>query len=233
MKPKIFVYILSFLLGFTTIHAQNKTTEGNIVAFKKYVLKNVSVSCKKTKDQVVSDSLGHFSIVCGKKDELIIDAAGFETQYFKIKDQNHLNVNMILIQNEEAYKDVVTKGHMTKEVLDYCISNLLVDNNNFDQLSNIYDVIQYVYPSADIVEVSSEFSNSEAQGKQIVLDARGVNSFNASPYALLVVDGMVVNDISGVSPLQVKSVKVLNRNEAGHWGSRGGNGAVEITLKYK
>lgn len=237
MKSSFFAVVLFLLIGLTFSSAQTHIVTGKIVAFKKYPLKNVKISSKKIKTEVFTDSLGNFSITCNKKDQLLFYARGFHEQRYKIKGENSLNANLVVIQAEEAYKDVVKMKYMTKDELNYCIENLLEDNNNFDQLATIYDVIQYVCPQAKVVDQTKDPSVTPgdfgATGKQIMLDSRGVNSINASLYALLVVDGIVTNDISGVNPIDVKSLKVLMGNEAAHWGVRGGNGAIEIILKYK
>ncbi|GAA4235449.1 hypothetical protein GCM10022291_17360 [Postechiella marina] len=236
MKLSFLAVVLFIVFGVNFSSAQTHTVTGKIVAFKKYGVKSVKVSSKKSKTSVFSDALGNFSIACKKNDQLVFSAGGFHTQRLKLKGENKLHVNLVVIQVEAAYKDIVKSGHMTQNDLEYSLEHLLDENNNFDQLANIYDVIQYVYPQAKVVDQNIDPSVTPgdfgATGKQIILDSRGVNSINASQYALLIVDGVVTHDISGVNPIDVKSVKVLMGNKAGHWGVRGGNGAIEITLKY-
>ena len=113
--------------------------------------------------------------------------------------------------------------HLTKEALDYCIDNFMETNNNYDQMSSIYQIIQTVYMGASIEEIDGI--------NRVVIGTRGPNSFYAANHALLVVDGIVVEDISNIHPLEVRTVKVLVGTQAGHWGVRGGNGVVEIKLK--
>lgn len=60
---------------------------------------------------------------------------------------------MIVIQ-EEAYKDVVRMKHMTKDALNYSLENLMDNNNNHDNMANIYDVIQYVYTQAKVIDLA-------------------------------------------------------------------------------
>lgn len=231
-------FLVILLALFTiSVTAQSHTVKGKIVAFKKYPINNVKVSAKKAKTKVFSDSLGNFTITCNKKDHIVFDAAGFQNQRFKLKGEDSLNVNLVLVLDEAAYKDVVRFNHLSKGTLDYSLKYLISENNNFDQLATIYDVVQYVYPQAKIVDPNkvdaADPGDFGATGPQIILDSRGVNSINASLYALLVVDGIPINDISGVHPVEVKTLKVLMGNEAGHWGMRGGNGVVEITTKYE
>ncbi|MEW4923851.1 carboxypeptidase-like regulatory domain-containing protein [Algibacter sp. 2305UL17-15] len=236
MKSSILAFGILFFIGLNINYAQNKKLTGKVVAFKAYPINNVSVSSKKLKTETITDSLGYFTIECRKKDKLTFKAAGFQNQTIKIEDTDSLKVNLILINSKNAFKEVVRKKHMHQSDLDYCINNLIDENNNFDQLLTVYDVIQYVHPSARVTSVTANSSGGNtfgASGNQIILGGQGPNSILASPYALLVVDGIVTGDISGVVPEQIKSVKVLTGSNAGHWGTRGGNGVVEITLKHK
>lgn len=95
---KYFTLVVAFFC-ITFSFSQGHTVKGTIVAFKKYQLNNVKVTAKKAKTEVFSDSLGNFSITCAKKDHLVFDAGGFENQRFKIKGEDSLKVNLILIQD--------------------------------------------------------------------------------------------------------------------------------------
>ncbi len=233
MKHFLFISIF-FLISFHG-HTQDYVIQGNIVAFKKYGLNNVKVKAKKAKTTVFSDSLGNFSITCSKKDQLVFNAGGFQNGRVKLKGRDSISVNLILIENKSSYKDVVNNKHMTQVKLDYCLKNLIDNNNNYDKLGTIFEVIQYVYPQAKITEEGPNQNDNAntfgATGSQVILDARALKSILASPYALLVVNGIVTTDISGITPPEVKTIKVLSSAESGHWGSRGANGVVEITLK--
>lgn len=60
---------------------------------------------------------------------------------------------------------------------------------------------------------------------------RGIGSINSSTDPLFVVDGSTVNDISYISPNDVKSVEVLKDASASIYGSRGACGVILITTK--
>ncbi len=235
MKKIIFVLSLLLVIGTFEISAQTKTVKGKVVAFKAYPVNFVSISAKKNKTKAITDSLGYFTIECHKKDKLVFDAAGFQNAVIKLEDQDSLKVNLIAINNQNAFKDVVRERHMTQSDLDYCVNNLLDDNNNFDQMLTIYEIIQFLHPTARIVSerTTEDGAGFGSTGNQIILDSRGPRSILASPLALLVVDGIATRDISGIEPKQVKNIKILTGSNAGHWGTRGANGVVEITLKYQ
>lgn len=237
MKKLALLCIGMLFFGLNQNNAQTKTISGKVVAFKAYPVNKVSVYAKKSKKEEFTDASGNFTIACKKKDKIVFKAAGFQNKTIKIEDQDSLKVNLIMIENQNAFKDIVREGHMPKSDLDYCIENLMYENNNFDQMLTIYEIIQYVHPAARISSQVTNEANGQnsfgTTGNQIILDARGPRSILASPFALLVVDGIPTRDISGIDPKQVKTIKVLTGSNAGHWGTRGANGVVEITLKNK
>lgn len=222
LKVKIVFVLLIFSLS---LFSQIKIKNAKVVAFKVLPLKGVTVSTKKSKTVVKTDSLGMFSINLVKNDYLIVNAEGFEGYKAKIKNDDPLTINLLYYDNNASYNSVLENKYLSKENLDYAIKNLMADNNIFDRMQNIYEVVQYAYPGA-IFDPSTGVM-------QIILANRGPHSVMAGNEALLVVDGIVTSDITGISPAQVKTIRVLVGNDAANWGSRGANGVIEIELKHK
>ena len=61
---------------------------------------------------------------------------------------------------------------------------------------------------------------------------RGLGTFNGSSDPLILVDGVEMNDLSSISPKDVKSVDVLKGEAAAIYGMRGANGVIIIKLKH-
>ncbi|MGQ1910352.1 carboxypeptidase-like regulatory domain-containing protein [Marinifilum sp. RC60d5] len=225
MKFKLGIIVFLITCVYTNIQAQQTyTLKGKVIAFKKYPVNNVKVLASKSKDKTQTDSLGNFTIeVKSKKDVVKFKADGFVGQSIRIKGEKDTTINLIYIDNESSYYNVIKDELMSEERLDYCIENLIDENNNFDRMASIFQVIQFVYPSSKVENVNGM--------NQIFLTSRGPNSLSSGMEALLVVDGIITEDITGISPAQVKSVEVLLGNDAAEFGSRGANGAVIIHLK--
>lgn len=60
---------------------------------------------------------------------------------------------------------------------------------------------------------------------------RGVNSIKNNSEPLFVVDGIIVNTIDEISPINVKSITVLKDADASIYGARGASGVIVIKLK--
>lgn len=218
------IILMAGLLLFTCSQALSQNKKGTVVTFKGFKLNNVEVYAKKSKETVHTDTTGSFIIKTNGKDALRFKAEGFYPITVKLKEnETVVKVNLVYMETPKAYRDAVDNNHISKVTLDHCIAELLDDNNNYDRMNSIYQIIQKEHASAKVVSIDGV--------NKVVLNSRGPNTMHSGQEALLVVDGIVTDDISSVNPEQVRSVKVFIGNDAAHWGTRGGNGVVEITLK--
>ena len=97
------------------------------------------------------------------------------------------------------------------------VSKVKIDDT-INGYTNIYDYIQGRCAGVDVTGTT--------------IRIRGVRSINSSNDPLILVDGIEMSDISGISPTQVKSIEVLkDAAAAAAYGSRGANGVILITLK--
>jgi TonB-dependent SusC/RagA subfamily outer membrane receptor len=77
--------------------------------------------------------------------------------------------------------------------------------------------------------IRAEVSGVVVSGKSIQIQQG--HSFFGSSTPLFVINGVVVESIDNVNPLEVRSIKILKGSEAAIYGVRGSNGVVSITLK--
>jgi TonB-dependent SusC/RagA subfamily outer membrane receptor len=77
--------------------------------------------------------------------------------------------------------------------------------------------------------IRAEVSGVVVSGKSIQIQQG--HSFFGSSTPLFVINGVIVETIDNVNPLEVKSIKILKGSEAAIYGVRGSNGVVSITLK--
>ncbi|MEZ5071595.1 MAG: TonB-dependent receptor plug domain-containing protein [Bacteroidales bacterium] len=98
------------------------------------------------------------------------------------------------------------------------MNHLSDQNNDFCTYTSIFDLIQ------------AKFGGVSVDGGQVVIQG-GNSSFVGASTALYIVDGIPVSDIVTVQPCQVATIDILKGPAAAIYGSRGGNGAVVITLR--
>ena len=214
------IIILISLIAFCfTLGAQELIISGRVTAFGEIGVENFPVATKKSKFETVTDSLGYFTVKCESKDQLIFKGKPFMTQKIKVDNNDSVNVNLIYVEGKSSHDLVVQQGFMDPDQIAYAVTELSANNSMFYQYNNIYDLLKSQFHDIEITDSKQVFVRSQA------------SSLALNTSALLILNGLEVNDISSVQPIDVKSVQVLKGSEAAFYGSRGANGVVVITLK--
>jgi len=219
MKAIPFILVMLVAAG---AHAQLTPFSGVVTAYNKFPLKNVTVSAKKSKMAVTTNEKGEYEILVNEKDVLTFKAEGFKTFSRKIDDSGKtMNVNMVFLGGKKNEEIAVGYGYISKENLTYGIDHFANENNNYGLYNNLYDLIVQNFPGVSII-----YENGQ---RQFLI--RGMKSLMGSNAALLVVDGMVVNDLDFISPYDVATINILKDSAAAIYGSRGANGVILIETK--
>jgi TonB-dependent SusC/RagA subfamily outer membrane receptor len=214
---KITLMLITLFIG-NLLFSQMVIVKGRVTTFHKFAVKNIVVKCSKSKSKVLTNEYGVFEIVCVPKETIIFESESFETVKRKVKDpKDSVIVNLVFKDTKKSKEYALTNRLISEKNLAYGISNLKNENNNFDSYNNIYDLIKGKFAGVDVI------------GGNILI--RGVRSLNSNNYALLVVNGTVVEDLTFLSPTQVSKIEILKGPETSQWGSRGANGVVIITTK--
>jgi TonB-dependent SusC/RagA subfamily outer membrane receptor len=216
MKKVVISLLLVCLCHITG--AQERTVHGKVTAFRDYPLKNVTVTSKVTKEVVVTDSTGFFSIKSGDGDVLSFKSKAFESVRKVVHGEDPVFVNMIFKEGKNNQTIAVETGNIDADDLAYAIANLSDRNNDFYTYKDIFELIRGKFAGVDVMD----------DGK---IRIRGQNqSFMLDDSALLIVDGVETSSISFIQPAEVASIEILKGSEASIYGSRGANGVVIITL---
>ena len=198
---------------------QNRVVYGELKVFNTYPVKNVEVAAKKAGTAVMSDSLGHFSIVCLERDIIRIKAKTFKPVRRNVDpDTDSLFINLFFIDSKSNRELSVGYGYISEKDLLYAVSHLEQENNDFCSYANIFDLIK------------GRFSGVMVSGGEVYI--RGSGSFSGQIQALYIVNGVSVNSIDWIQPCQIRSVDVLKDSNAAIYGSRGGNGVVIIETRH-
>jgi TonB-dependent SusC/RagA subfamily outer membrane receptor len=218
---KYYLIIFTALLVSFAADAQTRVVNGRLTAYNSFPVMNVEVSSKKAKSTTISDSLGHFSIVCQDKDVIMIKPKAFSPVNKKVSGEtDSLIINLVFIDTKKNRELAVNSGYITETNLNYAVSNLAEENNDFCKYTDIYALLR--------AEAGSGITVSD--NGQIVVRG-GNNSFSGASQALIIVDGQQTSNIDWIRPCIVKSINILKDSEATIYGTRGGNGVVVITTK--
>lgn len=203
-----------------TATAQNTVINGTLTAYNSFPVMNVEVTSKKAKATTMTDSLGNFSLVCLEKDVVMIKPKGFRPVNKKVqRETDTLKINLVFIDNKKNRELAVNSGYMTETDLNYAVSNLEAENNDYCKYTDIFRLVE------------AEFGGVTVNNGQFIVRG-GKTSFTAgASYALVVVDGHPTQNIDWIRPCIVKSIKILKGSDGAIYGARGGNGVVVISTK--
>jgi TonB-dependent SusC/RagA subfamily outer membrane receptor len=222
MKKRLTISTIFFILFFSSVigFAQDKVMHGRVFTFDSIPLVQANVEVKSTKQVVKTDTLGNFSVSCNSDDVLKISAKGFTTEKVKLNPKLKLAIiNLKLKPGEKNREYAIGYGHVTDKNKLNALANLNNDDVDFSTYSNMYELIQGRFAGVQII------------GGEIII--RGVNSINSSSAALIVLDGVPVDNsiLATLPPNEVKSVNVIKDGSSAIYGSRGSNGVVLIETK--
>lgn len=217
-----YLLLLTISLLSFQVWAQKSLYKGSVSVTEIYPLNQVKVTSKKTKETVKTDTLGRFEINVMENDILYFEAEGFAKRRIKLKYNPDSNTDMIFKGTNTDYDKALRAAHSEPQVLKALLIEPLEDKKSY---MDIYEMVQSKHPQARIIQ------NRGSADKAIYLISKGPHSLGYSKQdALLVVNGMVVQTISGVVPIEVDEIRVLEGTEAAHYGMRGACGVVEIDL---
>ncbi|MDP4282957.1 MAG: TonB-dependent receptor plug domain-containing protein [Bacteroidota bacterium] len=224
MKTRIFFMLLTVtsLMLSINLRAQERMVRGVVTTFDSIPLIGASVIAQNTKQEVLTDSLGNFSIRCKNNDKLKVSAHGFYNQDVKLTGKiKFAAINLKLKPGEKEREFAIGYGHVADTDRLNSVTDINKNDFDFSNYHNILDLIKarcpgvYVYDNAYIV-------------------SRGINSINTRDNSTLVlVNGIpyTVPNLKSIAPSQVKSIDYIKDAGAAIYGARGANGVILIELK--
>lgn len=215
--------VLTVLLVLAVLfaNAQERVVQGIVTTFDSIPLIGADVQVASTKAVVKTDTLGRFSVQVNAKDKLKVTAKGFNPQRAKLDEKiKMVLVNLKLKPTESAREYAIGYGYVKDADKLNAVVQMTNKDVDFSHYNNLLELIRGRFGGVQV----------NPNGEIII---RGVNSINLSSSALIVVDGVVVDNgmINNISPSNVKSINIIKDGSAAIYGSRGANGVVIIETK--
>jgi len=220
MKTKVqwllfFSFFIIPLLGFS----QTRKLSGTVTSFNKYPVKGITIKAKKAKTETVTNENGEFEIEVNSKDQLRIKESVFMDYNQKVTEEmQSLKINLIFVNNGRNVEIATDAGYMSRVDLEYGIENLYQSNSVYANFVDIFDAIRYALPETTII----------VEAGRRAIQFRGAKSVYGSNAALMVVDGVIVEDVSFINPPQIESISKLPTSQAALYGARAANGVILI-----
>jgi hypothetical protein len=223
MKTLIQRFVFTVILIIPLLgYSQTRKLTGTVVSFNTYPVNNVTVQAKKAKTEAITNENGEFEIEVKNNDVIRIKESVFLEYNQKVNAETEsLKINLIF-DNSKKNVDVATNtGYISRENLEYGLENLAHENNVYRNFTDTYEAIRWALPEVTIITEN---------GKKGIR-FRGPKTITGSNAALLLVDGVIVDDVSFLNPVQIISISKLNTSAASLYGSRAANGVISIRTK--
>ena len=139
-----------------------------------------------------------------------------------------VKIDVALSESAIGLGEVVVVGYGTQKKVDLTGSVAVMSSKQFEKapVSDALDAMQGKLAGVTII------SNSGEPGADKQIRIRGVQSWGASTDPLYVIDGVIMDNMSSLSPSDIASVSVLkDAASSAIYGARAANGVVLITTK--
>jgi len=217
---------LAFLSLCQTISAQRLTVTGQVTsADDSYPLPGASVIVEGTMNGTFTDADGKYSIDVETGQVLVFSTIGFVEHRENITRGGQINV--ALKSDAQMLEEVVAIGYgvMKKSDLTGSVASVKGDQLQKTPAAGLDQALQGLAAGVTVT------SNSGQPGSAAQIRIRGIGTVNNSA-PIYVVDGVIVDDISYVSPNDITSMEILKDASAtAIYGSRGANGVILVTTK--
>ena len=225
---KVFLSLASLLLFMQVSFAQTVTVSGVVTsADDGQPLPGVSVVIQGTTQGTSTDLDGNYSIDVRDGQTLLFTSIGFKDQLFPISANSPRTIDVAMETDAVMLEEVVAIGYgvMKKSDLTGSVSSVKSEELQRTPAAGLDQALQGLAAGVTVT------SNSGQPGAASQVRIRGIGTVNDSS-PIYVVDGVIVSDISYVSPNDIVSTEILKDASAtAIYGSRGANGVILVTTK--
>lgn len=228
MKLKTFFLFSALMLTGLITAQETYMLTGQVVAAKdNTTLPGASITVLGTKNTVIADNEGEFSIEVKENSSLQVSFIGMTTRVVLVNGQKEITIP--LEDESKSLDEVVVVGYGTQKKSSITGSVSKLENTNLDEntVSRVDKALQGRIAGLQIQNITSEV------GEAPQIRIRGMGSISASSDPLVVVDGFPVqNGLEFINPSTIESVEVLkDASSTAIYGSRGANGVIIVTTK--
>jgi len=203
------------------------TVQGDVLTQDNLPLLGVTVREKNTDNGTVTGLNGHFNLkVTDANATLVFSFLGYVTKEVALNGQT--SVKVTLTETATKINEVVIVGYGTQKKANVtgAIGKITAKQIEERPITRIEQALQGQIAGVAVRNVSG------APGADIAVQVRGAASISGSATPLYVVDGVPLDNLSGINPSDIASIDVLkDAASAAIYGSRGSNGVVLIATK--
>ena len=232
---KIIFLLLLSVLCFNNLSAQknnkNKkiTITGTVLDASNLPIANAIVLIDDVKTNSLTDSKGTFTVkVKPTSSKISIFTFGSGTFEDSIKGRTKIDFKFGVTSSQNQTDEVIPDGQkgvstgystIKKKNLTNETSSIDGSNKKYASYRNMADMITH------------EVSGVRISGNSVII--QDSKNLWGAVYALIVLDGVYMEELPDIPPVNVKSIEVLKGTAAAIYGSRGSGGAIVIKTKIQ
>ncbi|GAA4452860.1 TonB-dependent receptor [Nibrella saemangeumensis] len=220
------ILIVSWLL-IQPVQAQSVTLTGTVLdAGTNTPLPGVNVIVKGTSRGTVTTAEGTFALPAQRGERLIFSLIGMTSQEISVTDQTTLTIR--LDESAKSLDEVVVVGYGQQSRRTLTGSVATVDPAVFKSVprTNVATALQGAVPGLRIQQTTGQ------PGATPAISFRGGTDFNGAGAPLVVIDGVIVPSLFGISMEDVESIDLLkDAASTAIYGARASNGVILVTTK--
>ncbi len=217
--------LLGMLLAVSTAWAEPVVLSGTVVDSDGEPIIGASVLEKGTTNGCSTDIDGNFTLKVSGEKSIVVTYVGMKARV--VKPDSSSKMRIVMESTDITLDDVVVIGYgtMKKSDLTGAVSTIAPDQLKKTPAANLDQALQ---GRAAGVTVNA---SSGQPGAAAEVRIRGIGTVNNSA-PIYVVDGVILDDISFLSPNDIESTEILKDASAtAIYGSRGANGVIIVTTK--
>lgn len=179
-----------------------------------------------TNINAVTGNDGSFAITAKTGQTLEVSLLGMETATVTVPASGHINVT--LKESAEFIEETVVVGYgvTRKRDLAGAVSSVKADEIKAGVISNTTDMLRGRAAGVFV------HTNDNTPGGSTSIRIRGASSISSNNTPLYVIDGIMQDDDTGVTPDDIESIEILkDAASTAIYGNRGANGVIIITTK--
>lgn len=225
MRQIKFIFTAVLIFFSSLVFAQQKTVSGRIVDEQGVSVINAAIINTATKDGVISDYDGRFSISAAPGQVLRVELMGYQNAELKVGSAS--SVTIVLTEDTQMLDDVVVVGYAVQKKINVtgAVSSISGDELNARPVTSAMQALQGADPSMNI-QIGS---GNPSAGSSV--NIRGVPSVNGgSP--LVLIDGVPGVSLDHINASDIESVSVLKDASASAiYGAKASAGVILVTTK--
>src|SRR5690606_21816760 len=208
-----------------TLEDQSRTVTGKVTAADDgSAIPGATVMVKGTTNGTVTDIDGNYSLNVAPDAVLVFSFVGYLTEEVPVNNRSIVDMSLMMDVTELSELVVVGYGSQSRAAVTGAVSTVSSQEIATLPVTNAESALQGRAPGLTVI-------NSGVPGSSPLVLIRGLGTFgNNDP--LYVIDGVIVGNLSGISPNDIESVSILkDASTTAIYGAQGSNGVILVTTK--